>query len=332
MKFFLIIIFLHSAYVVGGNIEAHLERTITTSWGIYDAQLSPDGNKFVVASFREATIYSIADYKIDKVLWHGDAINKVRYNSDGTKILTCSDGKGAKIWNTENGNRLQELEHEGEVVAAEFSPDGTKVVTVSIVRHATDKWEKTHFIKIWDIDGREMHSIAGDFTFQPTAAIFDKDSTQVIVAAGSVITLFNLNGELTGKFFKENINTVWSISLSSNGEKLVISSAGSTVEICDLGTQSSLYTLKPTGIPCSATFSSDGLLIASADFSHASIWETQSGNLLLTISQSESSIKRINTAIFNENGHRLVLAGLGNLGGAIEIWSLKFGSRVKKAE
>jgi WD40 repeat protein len=57
-------------------------------------------------------------------------------------MVTADGDTKARIWDVASGRLLATLEgHTGEVVDAEFSPDGSRVVTAS--------WDGT--AKIWDV-------------------------------------------------------------------------------------------------------------------------------------------------------------------------------------
>ena len=63
------------------------------------------------------------------------------FSPDGTRIVTGSEDKTAKVWDARTGTPLLDLKgHTGEVVSVSFSPDGTRIVTGSDDKTA----------KVWD--------------------------------------------------------------------------------------------------------------------------------------------------------------------------------------
>ena len=55
------------------------------------------------------------------------------FSPDDRRVLTASADKTAKIWDSLSGTLLQTFDdHEADVWAAGFSPDGTKIVTGSV--------------------------------------------------------------------------------------------------------------------------------------------------------------------------------------------------------
>ena len=63
---------------------------------------------------------------------HTDAVIAAAFSPDGTRIVTASYDKTARVWNAASGRSLMVLQgHTDGVIAAAFSPDGTRIVTAS---------------------------------------------------------------------------------------------------------------------------------------------------------------------------------------------------------
>ena len=75
-------------------------------------------------------------------------MTSVSFSPDGTRIVTGSDDKTAKVWDARTGTPLLDLKgHTGEVTSVSFSPDGTRIVTGSEDKTA----------KVWDArTGQEL--------------------------------------------------------------------------------------------------------------------------------------------------------------------------------
>jgi WD40 repeat protein len=77
---------------------------------------------------------------------HTGPLWSVAFNKDGTRLVTTSDDRTARIWDTNTAVEWLTLTgHAGPVYAAEFSPDGRQVVTAS--RDGT--------ARIWPVDPLE---------------------------------------------------------------------------------------------------------------------------------------------------------------------------------
>ena len=63
---------------------------------------------------------------------HADAVNSAAFSPDGSRIVTSSDDKNARVWDAKTGAALATLSgHKDRVVSAAFSPDGSRIVTAA---------------------------------------------------------------------------------------------------------------------------------------------------------------------------------------------------------
>jgi WD40 repeat protein len=89
-------------------------------------------------------------------------------------VVTGSDDKSARIWETSSGKELAHLRHDGGVNAVAFSPDGRSVVTGSDDRSA----------RIWETSsGKELARFSHEETVKAVA--FSPEGQRVAVASGS---------------------------------------------------------------------------------------------------------------------------------------------------
>ena len=59
-------------------------------------------------------------------------VDSAAFSPDGSRIVTASDDKTARVWDAATGKAIAVLSgHEGKVHSAAFSPDGTRIVTAS---------------------------------------------------------------------------------------------------------------------------------------------------------------------------------------------------------
>jgi WD40 repeat protein len=108
------------------NINAH-------GRGITWADLSPDGNRIVSASFFAGvtSIWNAADGSELITINHGGIINDVAFSTDGTSVATAV-GSDVRVWNAVSGEILVVLKgHTGTIRTVEFSPNGEELVTAS---------------------------------------------------------------------------------------------------------------------------------------------------------------------------------------------------------
>jgi len=105
---------------------------------------------------------------------HSGGVWSAAFSPDGTKIVTASSDKTAKVWDAATGKELATLRgHTNSVTSAAFSPDGTKIVTAS--------YEGT--AKVWDAaTGKELATLRGHTSVVESAA-FSPDGTKIVTAS-----------------------------------------------------------------------------------------------------------------------------------------------------
>ena len=70
--------------------------------------------------------------KLAELRGHTDAIWSVAFSRDGTKIVTASSDRTARVWDVATRKSIAELRGHNDVIrSAVFSPDGKQVVTAS---------------------------------------------------------------------------------------------------------------------------------------------------------------------------------------------------------
>lgn len=105
---------------------------------------------------------------------HADIVNHAVFSADGTRILTASNDKTARLWNAKTGKLLAELKgHTDWVNNAAFSPDGTRIVTASLDGTA----------RLWDGKTGKLVVVMKGHTSSVSDAAFAPDGTRIVTAS-----------------------------------------------------------------------------------------------------------------------------------------------------
>jgi len=288
---------------------------------------------------------------------HTGVMTSASYSPDGTKILTTSTDKTARVWDARTGLQLiPSLEHEDEVVTGVFSRDGKKIAT------GTDDGK----IAIWDVNtgkklvsSMELQGSAWSVSFSPDGKIvaaaseggkartwdvatgkplsplieyhesayrisFSHDGKFILIANGD--NYADLRDSRTGVRISRlrQHNTIYSAQFSPDDKRIVTAGEDATAEIWD--TQSGT----PTGVVmnhgfglATAEFSGDASLVVTASKDHtARIWNANSGKLMVAPLQHPAPVGRASFSLDN----RLVATVAGDK--AMRLWDTFSGDQV----
>ncbi|WP_437935888.1 nSTAND1 domain-containing NTPase [Sorangium sp. So ce341] len=108
------------------ELEGDQGRVLFAAW-------SPDGARVAVASADKTARIRSADGKRQPITFkgHGRAVTFVSFRPDGRYIATASPDQTARLWPSEGGKHVVLAGHDGPVLSAAWSPDGTRVLTAA---------------------------------------------------------------------------------------------------------------------------------------------------------------------------------------------------------
>ncbi len=209
-----------------------------------------------------------------------------------------------------NAETFAILKHEGDVVAASFSPDGKHVVTASGDRTA----------RLWDAATGEPWGRSLLHAEAVHSASFSPDGKRVVTASGQVARLWD--AETGKKLFEWQPHTerVNSTSFSPDGLRIVTASSDKTARLWDAqGTPGRALSGHDRGV-VSASFSRDGRRIVTASFDRtARLWDVATG---LQLGEPLRHREAVRSAAFSPDGQRVVTASRD---GAARVWDVATG-------
>jgi WD40 repeat protein len=238
--------------------------------------------------------------KLADLTGHSGYILTAVFSPDGTRAVTASTDKTARIWDASTGCPLAKLLHEEKVSKAEFTPDGKDVLTIDdkgIVR----RWDVARKTVRYTVSQNLDH---GSFRFSPDgkrallimghglndkAALFDLNSGQLV--ANLEVPDHDYSGE----------------GFSSDGKRILIASSNLTASLWDAQTGMPQATLVGhTGDIWDAQFSPNGQRVATASLDGtAKLWDAATGHLLVTFHPGWS----VFSVAFSPDGKRLLATG-----------------------
>jgi WD40 repeat protein len=157
-------------------------------------------------------------YLEHQLIGHKDEVLSIRFSPDGKYVLTASRDNTARLWDSRSGNALVIMKHSDWVNSAEFSADGSSIVTKSWNIGSSPIGGE---LKIWAVpDG----SIIKQYETRSTIAYaeFFNDASHVAVFFNDEFyaTVFDLKTDEHEKNYSlRDPSTNKSDSISTDGEQ-----------------------------------------------------------------------------------------------------------------
>lgn len=257
---------------------------------INSVTFSPDGTRLATASVDgTGRVWSVP-------FSHNSFVTDVAFSPDGKYLATASDDKTAKIWDVVSGRELLTLfGHTDQVKGVTFSANGMRLATASDDKTA----------KVWDaISGKVLLTLRGH-TRGVNSVAFSPDGKYLVTTSDDKTV--KVWGLLSGreKFtLLDYTNWVAAAAFSPDG-KVLTTAAGDGVKLREAMTGKELFTLTTDQI-YHVAFSPDGKQLATADLNNiARVWNTSSGEQLLTLSGHTNAVFSI---AFSPDGSRIATA------------------------
>ena len=171
-------------------------------------------------------------------------VSSAAFSPDGSRIVTASSDKTARIWDAATGKEIVVLrghDDDGLVFSAAFSPDGSRIVTASDDKTA----------RIWDAaTGKEIVVLRGHDD-GVTSAAFSPDGSRIVTASDDKTA--RIWDAATGKeivVLRGHDGPVNSAAFSPDGSRIVTASDDKTARIWDVHFS---RLLTPANTPCLTT-------------------------------------------------------------------------------
>ena len=292
--------------------------------GVMDAQFSPEGNKIVTSSSDGARVFDASTGRQIAML-EGPSSAPV-FSPDGRRIL--SRGAYAALWDPETGHIIIRFdEHTAAVRDAEFSPDGSKIVTTGADRT----------VRIWNASNGAIIAVLSQSkdTFLRASLSFDGRKVLTLsapeVLLNGVPTISAVPGTrmtamvwdvVTGKPLAQLVGhtgLITTVQFSPNGQEILTAGVDDTLRLWNSATGEMLATIPAdVGGVNEATYSPDGYqIVAAGNNKAARVWNRTYAQLIARLSHGVP----IYDAAFTSRAVELVTAG----NDGARVWNIATG-------
>ena len=250
---------------------------------------------------------------------HSAPVTAVTFSPDGTRVLTGSWDRTARLWDAATGKAVATLTGSGDNMrqpwdaatekfvefatghadsfeAVAFSPDGTRLLTGS--------WD--NIARLWDAaTGKEVATLAGH-TDQVTTVAFSRDGTRILT--GSNDHTARLWDAATGKAvatFAGHSDLVQAVAFLPGGARVLTFPEYDTARLWDAATGKALATFAGhTDAVGAVAFSPDGtrVLTGSMDGT-ARLWNAATGKAVAALAGHTDSVTAV---AFSPDGTRVL--------------------------
>jgi WD40 repeat protein len=253
---------------------------------------------------------------------HVGGVSSMAFSSDGKTLISASEDKTMRLWDTATGHEVRTFKgHAERVRAVAFSPDDKSIASGSDDRT----------VKLWDTNtGQERLTLTGhndrvwSVAFSPdgkkiASGSFDRTVKLWDIATGRELRTLKGHKNQTG-----NCCLVWSVAFSPDGKKLASGSSDRTVKLWDTATGRELFTLKGHNDEVSSVaFSPDGTKLVSGSYDQTvKLWELARGRELFTLKGHKEQVWSV---VFSPDGKSIAS---GSRDRTVKVWKAATGQEL----
>ena len=248
------------------------------------------------------------------LIGHEKDVNSVAFTPDQQRIISGSQDRTIRIWDTQTGRELQCLRgFEGPVDGVAVSPDGRTIASGE--GWTADNGSLNCAVRLWDTEtGRQSHCLRGHTNTVDSVA-FSPDGRRL--ASGSSDTTVRIWDGQTGQplaALGPHERGVGCVAWSPDS-RWIASVGGAALSLWDAGDGRRLYARKTPDSVHSVAFSPDGrLLVLAYDYRVVAIWDAQAGEELRRL---RGHADYVLSAVFSPDGRRIAS---GSYDQTVRIW------------
>ena len=247
-------------------------RGAPAGWGTHSRTVSFGSTPLVLACWKDliavgswpgdiTILDAITGSQAAILLGHTDPVGSLTFSSDGTLLVSGSDGRTIKLWDIETGGVINTFHgHTNSVCSVSISPDLTMIASGSL----------DNTIRLWDVQSRECRCIIEGPKGNINSIGFSPTNPRLLISASGDHTVrhWDVGGHQIGDTYEGDHAT-----LSSDGSYLVSWRGGvATVRNVDSGAIFAELRVSGCDLRC-CCFSPDGKIVAGGAGRTIYMWD-----------------------------------------------------------
>ncbi len=264
---------------------------------LWAARYAPGGGVLTIGG-NDARLWDPATGEVVRRFSPHGAVASVDLSLDGTRLVTGSWDRSAKVWDLETGKALARLDgvHRGFVNSVRYSPDGARVLTASNDGTA----------RFWDpATGKTVGEPLTGHASRVRQAVFSPDGERVLTSSSDKTA--RVWDAATGKELQRLVGHDWAVLCGAFSPAGGHYATGGEDNLAILWSKSGepLFRLSGhTGSVTSVAFSRNGSrLVTGSEDGTARVWDTASGEEVLALAGHTDSVTAV---AFSPDGLRVV--------------------------
>jgi WD40 repeat protein len=260
-----------------GNQHAWLEQGRRAGL-VWAARFAPEGARLLTIGGNDAQLRNVASRKIEVRFSPHGVIASADMSRDGSRIVTGSWDRTAKIWDAATGQVVAKLEglHQGYINSARFSPDGARVLTASDDGTA----------RVWDAaTGQALEPVIQGPKTRVREACFSPDGRSILTASNDKMA--RLWDAATGQQTAELAGHKFAVrcgDFSGDGKLIITGSDDNTAIVWSADGKKLQELAGHTGAITSVALSPDGArALTGSEDNAVKLWDAATGKEILTL-------------------------------------------------
>lgn len=289
----------------------------------HDAAFSPDSSKIVVCTNDGTGILwdAVARKEIAKLSVEGGSICSAVFSPDSKRVVTATGDTTAIVWDASTGVRVAEIVSNISIFHAEYSPDGSKIVTVPF------NGQDGGLVEIWDSSTCKQIAQLPK-TWSPRAAVISPDSKKLATVLYDNAIIWDT---ATGKELTEytvNDYCIEDCVFSPNSKQFITLLATKSPIVWDAMTGKKIFELAGHNDDVNiAKYSPDGSKVITASSNGtAIIWNALTGKEIIML---QGHNNYVTDAMFCPDGKMVVTIYNNNTS---SIWNVANGIELERLD
>jgi WD40 repeat protein/class 3 adenylate cyclase len=260
----------------------------------------------------EAALYGavVAHREVAVLRGHGGPVSDGAFSPDGSRMVTVSFDKTARLWDMPAGVEVAVLsDHRQQITDVAFSRDGAYVATASTDGTA----------RVWNASTGEEIAALNGHGGAVTSVAFSPDGREVLTASkDKTARLWDARSEAELAVFEGHERALSTALFAPDGRRVITASADRSARIWDLATGELIAVLEGHERDVrAAAVDPDGVWVAtgSADRT-ARLWDLATGRLASVLSGHKG---RVDAIAFSRDGTRVVT---GAADSTARLWNI----------